>query len=135
MIDSTSLIDASSQAGLNGTVRVQSPISQAGGKIVPLSKSTLEVNALLSQRCAAAASGQHSSFVLTGRETLPAEPGRWLMSPLLASDDESASGPEVVHRRTTMEEEIRSAPRNASAGTAGTTGSTTFGTMKAGCAS
>ena len=80
-----SRIDASSLEGVSGTVRVQSSISQAGGKIVPLSKSTPEVTALLNQRCAAVASGQYSSFVLAGRESLPAESGGWLMNPLIAA--------------------------------------------------
>ena len=55
--DNESVVSASSQAGLNGTVSVQSPISQAGGKIVPLSKAALEATPLLSQRCAALAGG------------------------------------------------------------------------------
>jgi hypothetical protein len=65
-------------------VNVQSPISQAGGKIIPLSKATLEMIPLLSQRCAALASGQYSSFLVAGRDTLPTEPGGWLATPLMA---------------------------------------------------
>ena len=80
--DNESVVSASSQAGVNGTVSVQSPISQAGGKIVPLSKSALEATPLLSQRCAAFAGGAYSSFVVAGREALPTEPGGWLASPL-----------------------------------------------------
>jgi len=82
--DAGSLISASSQSGVNGTVTVQSPISQAGGKIIPLSKTTLETTALLSQRCAALTGGQYSTFVVAGRDALPAEPGSWLGSPLVA---------------------------------------------------
>jgi filamentous hemagglutinin family protein len=81
--DLNSLVSASSQFGVSGTVNVQSPISQAGGKIVPLSKTTLETTALLSQRCAALAGGQYSSFVVSGRDALPTEPGGWLASPLM----------------------------------------------------
>ncbi|MGH9786886.1 MAG: beta strand repeat-containing protein, partial [Terriglobia bacterium] len=81
--DSLSIVDASSQFGVNGNVTIQSPISQAGGKIVPLSNMPLETTALLGQRCAAlAAGGQFSSFVMTGRDVLPTEPGSWLTSPL-----------------------------------------------------
>jgi hypothetical protein len=36
----------------------------------------------LTQRCAALANGQASSFVVAGREQLPADPGGWLSSPL-----------------------------------------------------
>ena len=87
--DNLSLVSASSESGVNGTVSVQSPISQAGGKIVPLSRSTLEATALLSQRCAALGDGQYSSFVVVGREALPIAPGGWLASPLMVAASES----------------------------------------------
>ena len=80
--DANSAISASSQFGLNGTVTVQSPISQAGGKIQQLGKSPLQATSLLSQRCAALAGGEFSSFTVAGRDSLPAEPGSWLSSPL-----------------------------------------------------
>ena len=86
--DNESVVSASSQAGVNGTVSVQSPISQAGGKIVPLSKAALEATPLLSQRCAALAGGAYSSFVVAGREAVPTEPGGWLASPLLMPEIE-----------------------------------------------
>jgi filamentous hemagglutinin family protein len=84
LTDADSFISASSQSGVNGTVNVQSPISQAGGKIIPLSKTTLETVPVLSQRCAALTGGQYSSFLVAGRETLPTEPGGWLATPLMA---------------------------------------------------
>jgi large exoprotein involved in heme utilization and adhesion len=98
LTDAGSLISASSQTGVNGTVTVQSPISQAGGKIIPLSKTTLETAAILSQRCAALASGQYSSFAVAGRDALPIEPGNWLISPLMAlsSGEGSPSLPEAL---------------------------------------
>jgi hypothetical protein len=79
-------------------VTVQSPISQAGGKIIPLSKTTLETAAILSQRCAALASGQYSSFAVAGRDALPIEPGSWLTSPLMAlsNGEGSSSLPEAL---------------------------------------
>ncbi len=80
--DTTSLVDASSQFGVNGTVRVQSPNAPAAGKIVPLSKTPLETIPLLSQPCAAMAVGEFSSFVVAGRSGVPTEPGGWLASPL-----------------------------------------------------
>ncbi len=82
LADPSSVISASSQAGINGTVTVQSPNAPASGKIQPLGKSPLQVTSLLSQRCAALAGGEFSSFTMAGRETLPAEPGGWLASPL-----------------------------------------------------
>jgi large exoprotein involved in heme utilization and adhesion len=80
--DANSVVSASSQFGVNGTVAIQSPINPAGGRIIPLSQKPLTATALLSQRCAALASGELSSFTVAGRDSLPAEPGDWLGSPL-----------------------------------------------------
>ncbi len=82
LTDSSSVISASSQFGQSGTVTFQSPISPASGKIVPLSQKPLIETSLMSQRCAALAGGNFSSFTLAGRDTLPAEPGGWLSTPL-----------------------------------------------------
>ena len=80
--DTLSLISASSRFGQQGTITIQSPISPASGKIVPLGQKPLIATALLSQRCAALAGGNISSFTVAGRDSLPAEPGGWLSSPL-----------------------------------------------------
>jgi filamentous hemagglutinin family protein len=80
--DSNSEISASSQFGQSGTVTFQSPNSPASGKIVPLGKSPLLSTSLFNQRCAALTGGNFSSFTVAGRETLPAEPGSWLATPL-----------------------------------------------------
>jgi len=82
--DANSVISASSKFGQNGTITIQSPINPAGGKIIPLSQKPLIATALLSQRCAALAGGGYSSFTVAGRDSLPAEPGSWLSSPLAA---------------------------------------------------
>ena len=82
--DANSVISASSQFGVNGTVTIQSPNAPASGKIQPLGKSPLLATTLLNQRCAALAGGQFSSFTVAGRDSLPAEPGSWLASPLAA---------------------------------------------------
>ncbi len=82
--DARSLVDASSQFGVNGTVRIQSPNAPAAGKIVPLSKTPLETTPLLSQPCAAMAAGEFSSFVLAGHYGMPTAPAGWLASPLAA---------------------------------------------------
>ncbi len=37
---------------------------------------------LLNQHCASLAGGAFSSFTVTGRDSLPTEPGGWLTSPL-----------------------------------------------------
>jgi filamentous hemagglutinin family protein len=80
--DADSVISASSQFGVNGTVTIQSPNAPASGKIQPLGKSLLEATSLLNQRCASLAGGEFSSFTMAGRDSLPTEPGSWLASPL-----------------------------------------------------
>ncbi|NOS80007.1 MAG: hypothetical protein HOP32_00320, partial [Nitrospira sp.] len=85
LADQSSLVSASSQFGLNGTVTIQSPTSNLSGSLGPLASKTQQVQSLLTQRCAALANGQASSFVVAGREQLPADPGSWLTSPLYAA--------------------------------------------------
>ena len=80
--DSTSIISASSQFGQQGTIAIQSPIAPAGGKVFPLPQKPLIATTLLGQRCAAIAGGNISSFTVAGRDSLPAEPGGWVSSPL-----------------------------------------------------
>ncbi len=90
--DATSLVDASSQFGVSGTVRIQSPNAPAAGKIVPLSKTTLETAPLLGQRCAAVEGGLYSSFVVAGHYGMPTVPGGWLTSPLAALSVDTGFG-------------------------------------------
>ena len=85
LADSSSLVNASSQFGLNGTVTIQSPASNLSGSLGPLASKTSQADGLLTQRCAALANGQASSFVVAGREQLPSDPGGWLTSPLYAT--------------------------------------------------
>jgi len=80
--DANSVISASSQFGVNGTVTIQSPNAPASGKIQPLGKTPLQATSLLNQHCAALAGGEFSSFTVAGRDSLPTEPGSWLASPL-----------------------------------------------------
>lgn len=89
--DQTSVVSASSQFGLSGTVNIQSPVSSLSGTLATLPQRPLPIQPLLTQRCAAQAPGHLSSLVVSGRDTLPAEPGGWLMSQLtLLADDEPA---------------------------------------------
>ena len=74
-------MSASSQLGFSGTVTIQSPTSNLSGSLGPLTSKPSQVQTLLTQRSAALANGQTSSFVVTGREHLPADPGGWLSSP------------------------------------------------------
>ena len=118
--DSTSLISASSQFGQQGTVIIHSPISPASGKIVPLGQKPLLPTSLLSQRCAALAGGNASSFTVAGRDSLPAEPGGWLSSPLALATAElvgsTTTEPETRTTRSTEEMPIVSLRRIAPSG-------------------
>jgi hypothetical protein len=67
---------------VNGTVTIQSPNAPGSGQVQPLGKSPLLPTSLLTQRCAALAGGEFSSFTVAGRDSLPVEPGSWLASPL-----------------------------------------------------
>ncbi len=93
LADQTSLVSASSQFGLNGPVTIQGPTSNLSGSVGTLPSDPSQAQSLLTQRCAALANGQASSFVVAGREQLPADPGGWLTSPLALAgiDAEDAS--------------------------------------------
>ena len=90
--DANSIVNADSGSGLNGTVTIQSPNSPAGGKIQPLGNMPLQASSLLNQHCAALAGGEFSSFTVAGKDSLPAEPGSWLASPLAMSPARSNTG-------------------------------------------
>lgn len=97
LADQTSLVSASSQFGLSGSVDIQSPVSNLSGTLATLVQRPLQAQPLLTQRCAAQLNGQLSSLVTAGRDTLPAEPGGWLMSPLaLTASDEPAAQARVT---------------------------------------
>ena len=82
LADPNSVVDASSKAGPQGTVNIQSPVQNLGEQLTPLSQQFSSAAALLAQRCAArVADGKFSTFVVAGREGLPAEPGGFLASP------------------------------------------------------
>ena len=91
LADQSSLVSASSQFGLSGTVNIQSPVSNLSGTLATLAQRPQQAQHLLTQRCAAQINGRLSSFVVASRDALPTEPGGWLMSPMaLIADDESA---------------------------------------------
>jgi large exoprotein involved in heme utilization and adhesion len=93
--DANSIISASSQFGQNGTITIQSPLAPASGRILPLPQKPLIATTLLSQRCAALAGGNFSSFTVAGRDSLPAEPSGWLSSPLALASLSGSTGQEV----------------------------------------
>jgi large exoprotein involved in heme utilization and adhesion len=87
LADPSSVVDASSEKGISGTVNIESPVQNVGGRLTPLSQPFSSAAALLAQRCAArAADGKFSTFVVAGREGLPAEPGGFVASPSLTAE-------------------------------------------------
>lgn len=80
--DPTSLVDASSQFGQSGRVTIQSSTSNLSGTVAQLSSNTAQTQPLLQNRCVAQVGGGQSTFLLAGRDTLPAEPSGWLGSPV-----------------------------------------------------
>jgi hypothetical protein len=60
--------------------------------MVPLGQKPLIATTLLSQRCAVLAGGTVSSFTIAGRDSLPAEPGGWVSSPLALTPAELVGG-------------------------------------------
>ncbi|WP_447977353.1 two-partner secretion domain-containing protein [Candidatus Nitrospira bockiana] len=70
-----SIIDASSALGINGFVDIRSPVTNLSGTLAPLPQAVQRGAVLLSQRCAVQRQGgQLSSFVVAGRDGIPAEP-------------------------------------------------------------
>lgn len=107
--DQASLVSADSQFGVNGTVTIQSPISNLSGTVGQLVSKTSPPQVLLQNRCVALAGGEQSTFLLTGRETLPAEPSGWLSSPVSM---EHWTGEEAAHasRRMVRNRELNALP-------------------------
>jgi filamentous hemagglutinin family protein len=73
-----SIIDASSETGIDGTVVITSPDADIVSGTLPLSSSFLDASALLASRCAARASPRGSSLVVSGCGGLPPGPDTFL---------------------------------------------------------
>jgi filamentous hemagglutinin family protein len=83
LADPSSVIDASSELGVSGTVDIQAPIQNISGLLKPLSSEFASADALLRERCMARLrAGKYSSFVVGGRDGLPVEPGNPLPGPV-----------------------------------------------------
>lgn len=91
LADASSLVDASSQFGLSGTVNIQSPTSNLAGTVSSLPSSLRQVQSLQTGRCAALADSRSSSLIVAGRDNLPAEPGGWSPSPFTLMGEETDS--------------------------------------------
>jgi hypothetical protein len=84
LADPSSLVDASSDRGISGTVQINAPINNLSEVIARLPESLADVQTLLRAACAARmAQGATSSFVERGRDSIPAGPDGLLASPYL----------------------------------------------------
>lgn len=102
LADQTSLVSASSQFGLNGTVTIQSPTSNLAGSVASLPSSMRQAQGLQTGRCAALANSQSSSLIIAGRETIPTEPGGWLPSPFALAETDSGPFADAAPQTTSQ---------------------------------
>ncbi|MBX3349668.1 MAG: filamentous hemagglutinin N-terminal domain-containing protein [Nitrospira sp.] len=82
LADSATVVSASSQQGPSGTVTIQSPTSNLSGTVGQLPATPSPPQVLLQNHCVAKAGTGQSTFLLTGRNSLPEEPGGWLNTPV-----------------------------------------------------
>ena len=97
LADSASVVSASSERGPSGTVTIQSPTSNLSSAVGQLVSKITPTQILIQNRCVASTPGAQSTFILAGRDTLPAEPGGWINNPIsmehwTGKDTEHASG-------------------------------------------
>jgi len=83
LADPNSTVDASSAKGIDGTVEIRAPVKDISQKLKSLPGNVLRARDLIYEPCLARLyGGEYSSFVVSGRDGLPLEPGGLLPSPL-----------------------------------------------------
>lgn len=83
LADPYSVVDASSALGIDGIVDIRAPITEISGTLTPLGTNFVSAFELLREPCIARIrGGKYSSFIVTGRDGLPVEPGGLLPSPM-----------------------------------------------------
>ena len=96
LADQLSFVDASSQFGLNGTVTIQSPISNLSGTVAQLTSQPNTVQLLFQNRCAALANTEQGSILLSRRQTISTQPGDWMNSPVMVASEYELAGAPVT---------------------------------------
>jgi filamentous hemagglutinin family protein len=99
LLDAQSTLDASSQTGISGSVRIESPIQVLSGTIAPLPDQPVNVATLYASRCVAGEGGHFSTFVDSKSDSVAPTPGTFLASPFLPQGS-SSSGGAVRHADT-----------------------------------
>ncbi len=82
LADPASLVTASSELDVDGIVDIRAPVTEFSNTVTPLSKRFASAVFLFNQRCVTQHQTEpNSSFFLTGRDRVPAQPGELLPSP------------------------------------------------------
>lgn len=99
-----SIIDASSQLGIDGTIVIDSPDADVTDSIVQLPADYLDVTALLRNRCAARTASGTSSLVVQGKGGVPPSPDEpmstWALAP--AADAGSTTAADATSRAVAL---------------------------------
>jgi hypothetical protein len=96
LADPASVVRASSEQGIQGTVEIRAPVTQFSEALAPLPQVFVNIAALLPARCATRAQGgRYSTLFLGGREGLPLDPGDLLPS-LLTLDERLMEDPAMT---------------------------------------
>jgi filamentous hemagglutinin family protein len=82
LADSASVVSASSLHGPSGTVTIQSPTSNISSTVGQLTAKPSPPQVLLQNHCVVKTGTGQSTFLLTGRNGHPDEPGGWLTTPI-----------------------------------------------------
>jgi filamentous hemagglutinin family protein len=97
-----SVLNASSQLGISGTISILSPDEEINSNQVELPVAYLDAAALLKERCSARHLGDQSSFIVAGRTALPVAPD----SPYsLLSGIADSAGPVTTGGQTSLQQQ------------------------------
>ena len=88
--DANSIVSASSQSGVNGTITIQSPNAPISGQIQPLNKTPLIATSLLNQHCAAWPAGSSAASPWQAGTACP--PNRAVGSRVRSTPEASGTG-------------------------------------------
>ena len=89
VIDTGSVIDASSQTGLDGRITIDT-VNNVYGSVLLLEAPSLEVPGVITQKCVAAAFQDRSSLTVEQHDSLIWSPEDWVPSPLAGAPEVSA---------------------------------------------
>ena len=108
-----SVLDASSELGVDGTINILSPDEEITSNLVELPAAYLDASGLLRERCSTShQAATQSSFTVAGRNSLPTTPGSQYS--LLSSVSDSYSGAGALTRSSSPAQQFMAASVAAS---------------------